>query len=978
MPLLVQAIPALWLAWVAWRRRPAAGALPAAWLMLLVAWLSVTCALERIVGDFSSRVFWGTMQYFGYVFLPVAWLLLGLEYGNRRHLVTWRNVFLLSLEPLVILVAVCTDPLHGLIHRSISYVEVGPVFHYHTDPGPLYWLNVVYSYTLLSVGMSFLIATVIQGPALYRNQATAMIIGTAAPWVGNVLHLFGTRILGGDPTPYLFAVTIAAEAWTLWFYQGLDVGPVARGAILDAMTDAVLVLDLQGRVLDLNAAARTLLGVSTKILGQVADQVIPAPFGELLRTPRNGTHVISVPTTTGRSWYEVLFSPLHGPHAWLLGRLAQFRDVSDRVRAEMGRRESEVRLRAAVDGLPLDFWMTDHRMVCVLQNSCCRSHWGDVVGRTAAEAGLDPEIMHLWSVEGPRAAAGTVVEGEHAQRIDGEVRHFRYLLAPVLDGERRLGTLGVRIDITDLVAAQESARQSEHSYRTLLEQASDAIFVADHDHRFITVNSRACEMLDLSAEEIIGRRIEDLFDEAHLREVPLRMQELREGKHVLVERMAVRRDGSKVPLEVSAKMLADGRIQAIARDVSARKQAEEERLRLEEKMRLAQKLESLGILAGGIAHDFNNLLVGVLGNAGLALLELPEDSAARPFLQRIETAASRAADLCHQMLAYSGRGAFIIQTIDLSALVREMTHLLEVPISKKARLRLDLASNLPAVTGDATQLRQVVMNLITNAAEAVGDAAGEIVLRTRRKTIRPGERFDAYLNEEIAPGEHVLLEVIDTGPGMTEEVRAKIFDPFYTTKFTGRGLGLAAVLGIVRGHRGAIAVRSRPGRGSRFVVLFPAARPGAVIEPAPPAGLPKSNTQGGTILVIDDEQTVLDFARQTLLRGGFRVMTARDGVEGVDQFARHAEDIVAVVLDATMPRMDGEETFSLLHQLRPDLPVLLSSGYSETEAMSRFDGLGLAGFLQKPYGPIDLLTRITQVARRASASCANQPAATNP
>jgi PAS domain S-box-containing protein len=381
-------------------------------------------------------------------------------------------------------------------------------------------------------------------------------------------------------------------------------------------------------------------------------------------------------------------------------------------------------------------------------------------------------------------------------------------------------------------------------------------------------------------------------------------------------------------------------------DITDRKRAEEERLALERQLLQAQKMESLGVLAGGIAHDFNNILTSIVGNTELALLRLDPDSPARDNIERIEKSAVHASDLARQMLAYSGKGRFVVEPVDINRLVEEMGHMFEVSVSKKAALRFDLSGPLPAVEGDATQIRQVLLNLVINASEAIGDRSGVIAVSTGCRRIERDGRNAADSDGKLPEGDYVFLEVEDTGCGMDRETRARIFDPFFTTKFTGRGLGMAVVQGIVRGHKGAILVLSEPGKGSRFTVLLPAGpRPAERAEPV--AGRERFKGEG-TILLVDDEEDVRAVGTEMLAELGFTVVTADDGREAVERF-RATPGLRCVILDMTMPRMDGEETFRELKALDPELKVILSSGYSEDEVTQKFAGKGLAGFIRKPY-----------------------------
>ena len=375
----------------------------------------------------------------------------------------------------------------------------------------------------------------------------------------------------------------------------------------------------------------------------------------------------------------------------------------------------------------------------------------------------------------------------------------------------------------------------------------------------------------------------------------------------------------------------------------------DERKRLEEQLRHAAKLESLGVLAGGIAHDFNNLLTGIMGNASIALdtfqLRSVEEHA---ILERIMAASEAAAHLTRQMLAYSGKGSFQSLEVDLSETVQSISALVESSVPKNVRVRLELERDLPRIEADPGQLQQIVMNLIINGAEAVPERAGGIVVvRTGTQIVNEEHAHNFGDNYNLVPGLYVSLEVDDNGAGMDDQIKQKIFDPFFTTKTQGRGLGLAAVLGIVRGHKGALRVRSEAGRGTTFRLLFPVAKPRARQAGIKP--LSDSKARGGSILVIDDEAVIRDTIRAVLAQRGYNVSMASGGPEGIEIFRRDCNEIRLVILDLTMPRMTGEETLRTLRVIRPSLPIILSSGYNQVEATRRFVGKGLVSFLQKPF-----------------------------
>jgi len=381
-----------------------------------------------------------------------------------------------------------------------------------------------------------------------------------------------------------------------------------------------------------------------------------------------------------------------------------------------------------------------------------------------------------------------------------------------------------------------------------------------------------------------------------------------------------------------------------------RKRFEDHHQILQSQLLHVQKLESLGVLAGGIAHDFNNLLTGILGNADLATLLLKSGSPDRidRHLEEIKTAAKRSAELTNQMLAYAGRGSFAVKRLDLNRLVKEMISLLSVSISKKAQIHLDLALQLSDFDGDATQIRQVVMNLVSNASDALGDKPGHIHVRTGVREAHRTDLDDFYLAEQLPEGLYLFLEVEDDGCGMTEETLNLLFDPFFSTKKSGRGLGLAALLGIVRGHYGAAKVKSVLGEGSTFTILLPPSRSTQDKTTEPTRDSIAAWRGSGKILLVDDEQVVRFIVDRMLKRLGFEVLIAEDGRQAIDIYRRHSAEIRAVVLDLMMPELDGLETFHELKLIDPAVKVLLASGFSRQAFPAALEKEGVAGFLQKP------------------------------
>lgn len=538
--------------------------------------------------------------------------------------------------------------------------------------------------------------------------------------------------------------------------------------------------------------------------------------------------------------------------------------------------------------------------------------------------------------------------------------------------------------IGTLVELKQIERKNETLHRGVLSSMVDPMISIDSQGFIHSVSDSVEHVFGWTPDEIIGKNISMLMPAPHRSQHDTYLANYMDSGQTNIlgqtrEFEALRKDGSLFPCDLTVSRTdffdhSEILFTGIIRDITERKELEEAQRKLEAKVQQAQKLESLGVLAGGIAHDFNNLLMGVLGNARIVLQDLSSASPVRQGVQQIETAAIRAAELTRQMLAYSGRGRFVVQRIDLSELVEEIGHLLEVSIAKNVVIRYNLASNLPAIEVDVTQVRQVVMNLITNASDAIGDKSGVVTITTGAMDADIAYLSETFLDDDLTEGAYVYLEVSDTGCGMDEATKSKLFDPFFTTKATGRGLGLAATLGIIRGHRGAIKVYSEPGHGTTFKVMF-------LAVDAPPNEVSENyaatvqSLVGATILVVDDDETVRTLAKRILERSECKVILANDGLQAIDVFRQQADEIDVVLLDMTMPHLSGEKTFRELRRIRADVSVVLSSGYNEQDAIAKFAGKGLAGFMQKPYGPVELVSVIGQALSQSRSTTQTDPVA---
>jgi len=544
---------------------------------------------------------------------------------------------------------------------------------------------------------------------------------------------------------------------------------------------------------------------------------------------------------------------------------------------------------------------------------------------------------------------------------DGRVVWLHDICSVGVEHGRVVSLRGVMVDITVQKQGEEALRVASERVRTLVGVAPIVLVALDAKGVFDFCEGSLLARAGISAEDFVGHGVDDV-----LPEIPDVDALRRNWRRALAgEEFTVQEELGGVVAETRYMTRRDekgepcGAIGLVV-DVTDRVRAEKDRRAIETQMQHTQKLESLGVLAGGVAHDFNNLLMAVLGNADLVLADLPGSGQARGKVERIQRAARAASHLTQQLLSYSGTGELDAHPLDLSSLVAEMTDLLLVSISKKAELRCDLADGLPPVDADAARMTQVILNLVINASDALGDEHGEIRVRTGFFEADRECAAQAFLHGDLEEGPYLFLEVSDTGVGMDEVTRSRIFDPFFTTKFVGRGLGLATTLGIVRGHGGTVSVYSEPGEGTRFRVLLPCAMGATAVRRAPPA-VEVSWKASGTLLVVDDEPDVREIAQEMAERLGFDVHAAGCGNEAVAWLRGYEGPLAAVLLDVTMPDLGGDVVARELRRIRPELPIVLMSGFHEDHARMNLPAELRAGFLQKPFARDDLVRALRDV-----------------
>jgi len=674
---------------------------------------------------------------------------------------------------------------------------------------------------------------------------------------------------------------------------------------------------------------------------------------------------------------------------WLLGRGTVFQDetgqavrmggvnmdVTERKYTAEALRQSEERCRLAVQATNDAVWDIDLMTGTV--------SWNDTY---ATLYGRPPESSESWQwwidrihpEDRERASGGlsSAISGREStwnceyrfQRADGAWAyiHDRAYIARDPSGSA-WRVIGAMQDLTQRKRAEAELRESEERFRRLFEDGPLGVGLVGKNYRFEKVNGALCQMVGYSEAELLQRSFADITHPDDLQADVELAERLFTGEipFYKLRKRYVKKNGEIIWIDLTGSVIRDreGEVMyglAMIEDITEVKRTQEEAL-------AGQKLESLGVLAGGIAHDFNNLLGGIHSVAELVEMDLAVSSAAREEIQRIKMAAIRGSEIVRELMIYAGEThKDLNEAVDVSRLVEEMLRLLKVSISKQVALRTDFRGNLPTVWGNAPQIRQVVMNLVLNASEAIGDSQGVITVTTAQ--VSGGSDLAPNNMTDLTAGDYVRIEISDTGCGMTEETKAKIFDPFFSTKFPGRGLGLAVVQGIVRGLGGAINIVSTPGQGTAFQVLLPCAPKGAseIHSTITTGGLEKSNANARTILVVEDDQTLRRAVSKGLQKRGFLVIEASDGSVALDLIHAHRDEIDVVLLDITLPGASSREVFEELLRIRPDLNVIVTSAYDERMVDTYYAGLRVNHFIRKPFR-LDDLVRLTGTALPARA-----------
>jgi PAS domain S-box-containing protein len=632
--------------------------------------------------------------------------------------------------------------------------------------------------------------------------------------------------------------------------------------------------------------------------------------------------------------------------------------------------------RRIVEAVPEGIWVVDAQGRTIFSNQ-----------RMAEILGTDLESLYSWSCfDSVYPADLTEAQSHFARTFSGDRRPFDFRLRradgspvwvsiccqPVYDSAGvTVGLLGLFSDISERKRSEAVLRESEERFRNMANTAPVLIWVCGPDRRCTFFNKGWLDFTGRTMEQELGSGWMEGLRADDFEPTVAKLSAAFESRNSFqLEKRLRRADGEyRSVLCTAVPRFEEGGAFAgyvgCGVDITDLKRSQEQML-------ATQKLKSLSVLAGGVAHDFNNLLGSILADSELLLPDLPPGSSARDGIERIRSVAVRASEVVRELMAYAGQENTVFEPVDFSRLVREMLHLIKPSISKRAVLKVNLAGDLPSVAANATQMRQVLMNLVTNASEALGDSEGEISVTLTRVRAERGMAVP-----DLPPGDYVRLEVSDTGCGMSEDVQARIFDPFFTTKFAGRGLGLAAAHGIVRAHGGAITVVSAPGRGSTFGILLPGSgevvteaadirvhefQNNVLAEPGADPLYPEA-----TILMVEDEDNLRLAVSKMLRKNGFHVLEAGDGKAAVELFRTNAREIDVVLLDLTLPGLSGREVLRELRNIRPTTKVILTTAYSEHTALTSLGDQEPSVYIRKPYRLRDLIHLVRRLTATSNA-----------
>jgi len=972
------------LAYIGRRRAPID--LPLALLIATTGIWSCGYAMELSFDSFSAKIAAEKFEYLGLVMGPTGWFLLGMHLEDKTPKLTRRAYILLSIVPAITLGLVFTSDFHTLFWETKELVDFKGFSLFDNGYGMGFILHAAYSYTLHLVGTGLVFSAMISSSKYYLRQRIAISVAVLLPWITSMIYVFRLTDYRIDFSPFVLAISALIFVLGVFRYKFGDLIPIARERIVREMDDAVLVLDEKFRVVDFNSALSDLLSEQPVEVGQDAT-VLLFSHPKLLHFLEHQQETTDLIYTGFSNRVSRVSSELIDRGRESPARLVILRDLSADNR-------SQDALRLILEGTSRDVGEDFYR-------SLTRTLALGLNTKYAVLAAYDEEIegriqmLALWAGTGYAENRSYPLKGSPAEIIvkggsrifpDGVAEQFpedenlsrhnieSYHGVPLYshDGEP-LGLLAVMddkpmvaeekreslLEIFALRAGTEIERRrneqrieaSEESYRRIVETTKDGVCLTDGEGIVEFVNEPMATLLGRDMDKLVGSRFGESFTATQ--DLPNEF-EVRENSNF--EFSFTNYPGEVKFVSVSKTVIrkTDGHATGILHifsDITRMHLLEDTNRGLEGQLRHAQKLESLGVLVGGVAHDFNNLLMPILGYVDLIKQRTLDDLVVTDYLDRMQLAGGKLADLCNQMLTYSGKGHFVEIVININDQVREMQNFVRASIPRNLSVDYLTEDQVPAIRGDVSQVNQVMMNLLINASEAMSEkASGTIRVSTGEQYLDGNEQSSLHFGDSLRAGNYVYFEVQDEGVGMSEEDQARLFEPFYTTELTGRGLGMAVVYGIVRAHLGAVEIKSVVGTGTTIRVYFP-----PTVDAISPVNLDESVTSAGLlqvdgkILIVDDEPYVRDLMHGMIETMGLEVIEAEDGAAGLDAFRLKETEIKLCVLDLTMPGIGGAELLSRIREISSEVPVMLISGYSQQEIRNRGLESPNVNFLQKPF-----------------------------
>jgi len=970
-PFFVAAILIFVVSLFAYRRRRARGA---GYLIFLCLSASIWAATEGFLYlglDIKINTLITKLQYLGIAPLPPLALLFAISFFGFESLITRTRVLLLFFIAAAIIILVWTNPLHNLVFTDFYTIDTGPFPMLGLQHGHMWWVIVGYHYFLLAALSAILLFQVLTSAGFYRSQAGVLLSAVTIVWVVNGVYVSGhSPIPNMDMGPIAFTIVAGAMAWCFFRYSFLDILPIARAEIFRKLDNAILVLDAKNRVTDMNLAAESMFDINlNKNIGRDVGHVF-ANYPQLYKlTGEMQTTEACLLIAGHEGIYDIQVSAIKNRLGAVLGQVITLRDITEQKRVENVLRKSEERTRvtfnAISDAVFLHPLLQEGFAPFVDVNDTACKRYGytreeilklkapDITKELDARAHSTRD--HRQSL---RDSKRLICESTHVTK-SGEEFPVE-INSAVIELNSRPMILAVVRDITERKVAEEKLTQSEEQYRTMVERSNDMIWTLDTLGNITFFNKQVEKVTGLELKEWGGKSFVPLIIEEDLPMVMEIFEKGLRGEDAQYELRFRKREDEMLTIAVNtAPLSVDGTVSGIVsfgRDITESKLAKEKKEKLEKQLRQAHKMESIGTLAGGIAHDFNNILSGIFGYTELLQMKLQTDPEMLVYLDSIVKAGYRAKELVEQILTFSRQSANERRPMHIQLVIKEALKLIKSLHPSTIFIHQRIQKDCGLVLADHTQIHQIIMNLCTNAYHAMEETGGEIIIDLREVELAAKD----LKNKTMLPGKYVQLTVADTGTGMSQGVIDRIFDPYFTTKEEGKGtgLGLAVIHGIVKSHEGHIRVDSGPGKGTKFHVYLPVIEAFEEKTQVKTQPFQKGNEH---VLLVDDQKDVVDIEQQLLEAIGYQVTSKTSGVDALDAFRANPDSFDLVITDMTMPNITGDRLARELKKTRPDIPVILCTGFSEAMSKEKAAALEINGFLLKPVMMKDLSREIRKV-----------------